>query len=154
MARAGWFVMLGVASAITTLSGCTCTQAGCLPGVSLELHPASAASFAAGTLGIDVATDAASAHFDCTIDAANGGDGCMRGGSPTLQASPVTNAAGVTAIHVSIYAAPRTVTVRVTRAGSSVVAQLIVPTYHEYYPNGPDCDDTPCRSATADLDVP
>ena len=42
---------------------------------------------------------------------------------------------------------PRNVRMALERDGVLVFDETVVPTYDEWYANGPECDDEPCRSA-------
>jgi hypothetical protein len=168
------FLALGLA---VLASGCevfthSCTEIGCLDGVTLELTPGGG-TFADGnyTLELIAETTRSACRFAIpdstpsqgtvgTVDCDLGLDAFIQQAAECTEmrtADAVSESCrplpGQFTLNAQLQATPETLAVRLVRDGVSLVEQTLTPAYETSRPNGPDCDPE-CRQAQVSLELP
>ena len=119
-----------------------CTLMGCSDSLSVDITTASG-TCPAGEYALDVTVG--SEQDDCSVEVvANSSTGACT--SHFFRVDVVEGR-----LTLEMRDAPDSVSITVERDGVVVGVETITPTYVEFYPNGEDCDSSPCRQADATM---
>jgi len=156
----GWWGVVALL-VLSCTEGHLCTAIGCGPPLSLELK---AAHWVSGDYVVSIETS--SRTFECRFTRGIAGSGGQAGGPAEIpglvrncdQASGnpteyTPEFSGDEDVSIDVAQHYEQLRIRVRRDGALLLDEELTPTYHKYYPNGPDCGE--CRSApTTTLTLP
>jgi len=150
------FVLTTFASGATV--GCgqdrICTLIGCSDGVQVLIESSADAgtnALPAGDYLFSVEVEGVRHSATCHVGASPGDpavDRCDSGDDVVWPSVDSTRR-----IELLVSGEPSELSLSVTRAGAPATSLTLTPTFHDFYPNGPQCDRTPCRWATIEVGI-
>lgn len=120
-----------------------CTLSGCVGGLELvfdEPVPRDYTVTITTSDGVVTADCTAAANPDTTSEV-------------TVVLSDENNLATCGTDHLLLSVTPTELTIRLDHSGGAVTEVALRPDYDESYPNGEECDEVPCLSATIAIDL-